>query len=73
MTHRSTLAVATMALLLAACQMLDHLGEADASDRLMKAVERVTAAGILTPDVGGTAKTKDVTDAVVDAIHSSNA
>jgi tartrate dehydrogenase/decarboxylase/D-malate dehydrogenase len=38
----------------------------------MRAVERVTGAGILTPDVGGNATTKDVTDAVVDAVHSSN-
>ncbi|MDT3382071.1 tartrate dehydrogenase [Labrys neptuniae] len=56
-----------------AAQMLDHLGEAEASARLMRAVERVTGSGILTPDVGGTATTKDVTDAVIDAIHSSNA
>ena len=55
-----------------AAQMLDHLGEVDASARLMRAVERVTGAGILTPDVGGTATTREVTDAVVDAIHSSN-
>ncbi|OCC02170.1 tartrate dehydrogenase [Labrys sp. WJW] len=55
-----------------AAQMLDHLGEAEASARLMRAVERVTGAGILTPDVGGTATTRDVTDAVIDAIHSSN-
>jgi tartrate dehydrogenase/decarboxylase/D-malate dehydrogenase len=55
-----------------AAQMLDHLGEGEASERLMRAVERVTAAGILTPDVGGSATTKDVTDAVIDAIHSSN-
>ncbi|MBP0580360.1 tartrate dehydrogenase [Labrys sp. LIt4] len=55
-----------------AAQMLDHLGEAEASARLMRAVERVTGAGILTPDVGGTATTRDVTEAVVDAIHSSN-
>ena len=52
--------------------MLDHLGESDAAQRLMAAVERVTGAGILTPDVGGKANTKEVTDAVVDAIHSSN-
>ena len=52
--------------------MLDHLGETDASARLMRAVEKVTGAGILTPDVGGTATTKDVTDAVVEAIQSSN-
>ncbi|MGO4338773.1 tartrate dehydrogenase [Labrys sp. KB_33_2] len=55
-----------------AAQMLDHLGEADVSARLMRAVERVTGSGILTPDVGGRATTKEVTDAVVDAIHSSN-
>jgi tartrate dehydrogenase/decarboxylase/D-malate dehydrogenase len=52
--------------------MLDHLGEAEASARLMRAVEKVTGAGITTPDVGGTATTKDVTAAVVEAIHSSN-
>jgi tartrate dehydrogenase/decarboxylase/D-malate dehydrogenase len=55
-----------------AAQMLDHLGEAEASARLMRAVEQVTGAGMLTPDVGGTATTKDVTDAVVEAIYSSN-
>lgn len=55
-----------------AAQMLEHLGEAEAAGRLMRAVERVTAAGILTPDVGGTATTKEVTDAVIDAIYSSN-
>ncbi len=53
-------------------QMLDHLGEKDAAQRLMRAIERVTAAGILTPDVGGTATTRQVTDAMVDAIQSSN-
>ena len=56
-----------------ACQMLDHLGEADASTRLMKAVEEVCAAGIMTPDVGGDATTAEVTDAVIDAIRGSNA
>jgi isocitrate/isopropylmalate dehydrogenase len=37
-----------------------------------RAVEKVTGAGIMTPDVGGTATTKEVTDAVVEAIQSSN-
>ncbi|MGY4292677.1 tartrate dehydrogenase/decarboxylase/D-malate dehydrogenase [Bradyrhizobium sp. i1.4.4] len=32
-------------------QMLEHLGEKDAAIRLMSAVERVCAAGVLTPDV----------------------
>ncbi|HEX6958340.1 MAG TPA: tartrate dehydrogenase [Ferrovibrio sp.] len=55
-----------------AVQLLEHLGEAEAAARLMRAIERVTGAGILTPDVGGTATTKEVTDAVIDAIQSSN-
>ena len=38
----------------------------------MAAVERVRAAGVLTPDVGGKATTKEVTDAVIDAINGSN-
>jgi tartrate dehydrogenase/decarboxylase/D-malate dehydrogenase len=56
-----------------ACQMLDHLGEAEASARLMKAIETVCSAGISTPDVGGTATTREVTDAVIKAIFGSNA
>ena len=52
--------------------MMEHLGEAAAAARLMRAVEDVTGAGILTPDVGGTATTKEVTDAVCDAIRRSN-
>lgn len=55
-----------------AAQMLDHLGERDGCERLLHAIERVTAAGILTPDLGGTATTRQVTDAVVDAIYSAN-
>jgi len=55
-----------------AAQMLDHLGEGDASKRLMRAVEAVTAGGVLTPDVGGKATTQEVTDAVCEAIRGSN-
>ena len=55
-----------------AAMMLDHLGESDAAARLMAAVERVTAAGVQTPDLGGKADTREVTQAVVDAIHASN-
>lgn len=54
-----------------AAQMLDHLGESAAAERLMAAVEQVSAAGIMTPDVGGSANTLDVTDAVVRAILES--
>jgi len=55
-----------------AAQMLEHLGEADGAARLMRAVEQVCAAGILTRDVGGTATTQEVTDAVIGAISGSN-
>ena len=44
--------------------MLEHLGEPAAADRLMRAIERVTADPSLhTPDLGGTATTRAVTDA----------
>lgn len=52
--------------------MLEHLGEKEGAARLMAAVERATAAGVLTPDLGGTATTADVTAAVIDAIRSAN-
>ena len=56
-----------------AAQMLEHLGEPAAAARLMRAVEHVCAHGVMTPDVGGKATTKDVTSAVIDAIHGANA
>jgi tartrate dehydrogenase/decarboxylase / D-malate dehydrogenase len=53
--------------------MLDHLGEAAAAGRLMKAIERVTAdPRFHTPDLGGKAKTADVAAGVIDAIHGAN-
>jgi len=55
-----------------AAQMLEHLGEPKAAKILMNAVERVTGEGVLTPDVGGTATTRDVTDAVCRAIEGAN-
>jgi tartrate dehydrogenase/decarboxylase/D-malate dehydrogenase len=54
-------------------QMLEHLGEGAAAARLMRAVERVTEAGILTPDLGGTATTREVTEAVCEALRGENA
>ncbi|HVT53802.1 MAG TPA: isocitrate/isopropylmalate family dehydrogenase, partial [Dongiaceae bacterium] len=54
--------------------MLDHLGEPAAGARLMRAVERVTADKTLhTPDLGGKATTRQVTDAVIAAIAGDNA
>lgn len=53
-------------------QMLEHLGEADAAQRLMQAVEKVCLDGVMTPDVGGQSNTQEVTDAVCDAIRGTN-
>ena len=56
-----------------AAMMLEHLGEKPAAARLMKAVERVTADKKLhTPDLGGTATTQQVTDAVCEALRQAN-
>jgi tartrate dehydrogenase/decarboxylase/D-malate dehydrogenase len=53
--------------------MLEHLGEAAAAARLMGAIERVTAdTRWHTPDLGGTARTADVTGAVIAAIQGNN-
>jgi tartrate dehydrogenase/decarboxylase/D-malate dehydrogenase len=50
--------------------MLDHLGRRDIHDRVLAAIERVVADGTLrTPDLGGTATTKDVADAITRDIH----
>jgi tartrate dehydrogenase/decarboxylase / D-malate dehydrogenase len=51
-----------------ASMMLEHLGETEASQRLMQAVEKVTTKKILTPDLGGEATTAIVTEAVCDAL-----
>ena len=56
-----------------ASMMLDHLGEQPAAARLMAAIERVTAAGEAMPrDLGGDATTRQVTDAVIEAIRAAN-
>jgi tartrate dehydrogenase/decarboxylase / D-malate dehydrogenase len=52
--------------------MLEHLGEKPAADLLMRAVEQVCAAGILAPDLGGKANTKEVTAAVIEALRGLN-
>lgn len=52
--------------------MLEHLGEAGAAQRLMQAIERVTAdARLHTRDLGGTATTADVTRAVCELVAAA--
>src|SRR5207245_3064022 len=56
-----------------AVMMLEHLGEPAAATRLMKAIERVTADPRMhTPDLGGKARTVDVTAGVIEAIQGEN-
>ena len=57
-----------------AVMMLEHLGEPKAAQNLMAAIERVTASGdVLSRDLGGSATTQEVTDAVCNAIRGANA
>jgi isocitrate/isopropylmalate dehydrogenase len=51
-----------------AAEMLDWLGEEEARANLMGCIERVCEKGILTMDLGGTATTKEVTQAVCEEI-----
>lgn len=53
--------------------MLEHLGETDAAEKLMAAIETVTANPDLhTPDLGGNATTDQVTEAVIEVIRARN-
>ena len=51
--------------------MLEHLGERGAAQRLMSAIENVTPNPELhTPDLGGTATTRRITDAMLDTVRN---
>jgi tartrate dehydrogenase/decarboxylase/D-malate dehydrogenase len=54
-----------------AALMLEHLGERANAKRLLEAIETVTAGGVRSPDLGGTARTDEVTDAVCQALAGS--
>jgi tartrate dehydrogenase/decarboxylase/D-malate dehydrogenase len=51
-----------------AAMMLEHLGEAEASSRIVRALEAVSREGTLTRDVGGTATTSRVGDEVASRV-----
>ncbi|MFZ0614486.1 MAG: tartrate dehydrogenase [Desulfobacterales bacterium] len=53
--------------------MLDFLGQKQAAAVLMRAIEAVTAARFITPDLGGTAGTVAVTDRVLAEIKAASA
>jgi tartrate dehydrogenase/decarboxylase/D-malate dehydrogenase len=48
--------------------MLEHLGEGAAAARIMRAIESVTAQRLFTPDLGGSARTRELTQAVLAAL-----
>jgi tartrate dehydrogenase/decarboxylase/D-malate dehydrogenase len=57
-----------------AVMLLDHVGESAAARALMAAIERAAADQALhTPDLGGHATTRGVTDAVIGFIRGQNA
>jgi tartrate dehydrogenase/decarboxylase/D-malate dehydrogenase len=52
--------------------LLEHLGEQEAADQVMRAIESVTATPSLhTRDLGGSATTADVTQAVCEFLSRS--
>ncbi|HET9480959.1 MAG TPA: isocitrate/isopropylmalate family dehydrogenase, partial [Candidatus Polarisedimenticolia bacterium] len=59
------------ALILSSAMMLQHIGERQAADRITRAVESVLAErACVTRDLGGTAGTREMGDAVIAAIGS---
>ncbi len=48
--------------------MLEHLGEQDAAEAVLRAIERVLEDGPKTPDMGGTASTTEVGEAIAAAV-----
>jgi tartrate dehydrogenase/decarboxylase/D-malate dehydrogenase len=58
-----------LATILCAAQMVEHLGMAEAAQEIEGAVAKVLAGGrTLTPDLGGTSKTTEITDAILAAM-----
>jgi tartrate dehydrogenase/decarboxylase / D-malate dehydrogenase len=58
-----------VAAILSAAMMLDWLGEAAAARMIRTAVDRALADGNLTPDVGGTLSTSQMTQAIVNRLE----
>ena len=56
------------AMILSAAMLLDHLGYDEDGDRVREAVEGTLGDGPKTPDLGGSATTDEVTDAIVDRL-----
>ena len=58
-----------LALLLAACLMLDHVGDAGRADRIRRSMERVLREdGVRTRDLGGKTSTREFAQAIIDRV-----
>ncbi|MBX3071519.1 MAG: tartrate dehydrogenase [Thermomicrobiales bacterium] len=55
-----------------AAMMLEHLGESAAANQIMNAIERATASGMVTRDLGGSATTADAGDAILHALEGND-
>ncbi|MGD8201259.1 tartrate dehydrogenase [Ornithinimicrobium sp. W1679] len=55
----------------AASMMLDHLGHPQAAAELVTAIEATLVSGVRTPDLGGTANTTEVADAVLQHVAAA--
>jgi len=56
-------------MILSTAMMLDYLGEKEIASKINIAVENVVAKGkVLTPDLGGKAKTMDMAEAIVSEV-----
>jgi 3-isopropylmalate dehydrogenase len=56
------------AMILSAAMLLDHLDYPDEADAVRAAVESVLDSGPRTPDLGGSASTEEMTEAIIDAL-----
>ena len=55
----------------AASMMLDHMGHPQAAAELVSAMEATLTGGVRTPDLGGTASTTEVADAVLEELGAA--
>ena len=58
-----------LAMLLSAGLMLGHVGRSDLAARLTDGIDRILAAGLRTRDLGGSAGTRDLTEALIQQIR----
>ena len=62
-----------LAAILSAGMMLTYLGKPELEERILRAVEHVLLADQVTPELGGTLHTTEVTDAVLKALEEQSA